>query len=68
MDNVKLYGEVFTPSSVIEKLIELADIDFSKDVKIYEPSFGDGRIINFIIEKFKKYHSITDILSMVYGT
>lgn len=69
MNAVQKFGEVFTPNNIINKLLDLENIDYSNpNLKICEPSFGDGRILLEIKNRLLKYHSEEHIISnMLYG-
>lgn len=64
---VKKFGEVFTPNNIFDTLI--ADIDYSDpNLKICEPSFGDGRILLAIKRRLLQYHTEKHIMeNMLYG-
>lgn len=64
---IRKFGEVFTPSQIIESLLE--NIDYSNpDLKFCEPSFGDGRILKVIKNNLLKFHSEQHIIeNMLYG-
>lgn len=66
-DSVKQFGEVFTPPAIVNDLLE--DIDYSDpNLRICEPSFGDGRILLEIKSRLMKYHSEQHIIeNMLYG-
>ena len=67
MNSVQKFGEVFTPKDIVDKLLE--NIDYSNgDLKIVEPSFGDGRILMEVKSRLSKYHSDEHIMTnMLYG-
>ena len=67
MDSVQKFGEVFTPEHIIERLLD--NIDYSDaDLKICEPSFGDGRILFELKNRLLEYHSEEHIMTnMLYG-
>ena len=67
MDQVKKFGEVFTPSHIVDKL--LVGIDYSDPtLTICEPSFGDGRILLEIKYRLLEYHSEEHIINnMLFG-
>lgn len=67
MDSIQKFGEVFTPKSIIDKLLN--DIDYSNpNLKFCEPSFGDGRVLLELKNRLLEYHSEDHIISnMLYG-
>lgn len=50
-------GEYYTPDWLAEHLINSLEIDFSKSIKILDPTCGSGTFINLLIEKFQEEHS-----------
>ena len=67
MSQVKKFGEVFTPKHIVDKLLD--GIDYSNpDLTIYEPSFGDGRILLEVKTRLLEYHSEEHIMNnMLFG-
>jgi len=67
MNTIEQYGEVFTPKNIINELVD--GIDYSNpNLKICEPSFGDGRILLELKNRLLKYHSEEHIITnMLYG-
>jgi len=67
-DKIKKFGEVFTPMWLVEAEL-LSGIDYSNpDLKILEPSFGDGRILLEIKKRLMLHHSEKHIIeNMLYG-
>lgn len=65
--SVKDFGEVFTPNKILEKLID--DIEYSNpNIKICEPSFGDGRILLEIKNRLMQFHDEKHIFeNMLFG-
>ncbi len=61
MNQVQKFGEVFTPQSIVDKL--LVGIDYSDPtLTICEPSFGDGRILLEVKTRLLEYHSEEHIM------
>jgi len=67
MNQVQKFGEVFTPQSIVDKL--LVGIDYSDPtLTICEPSFGDGRILLEVKTRLLEYHSEEHIMNnMLFG-
>ena len=67
MDQVKKFGEVFTPQDIVDKL--LVGIDYSvPTLTICEPSFGDGRILLELKNRLLEYHTEEHIMTnMLFG-
>lgn len=71
-DNQKLFGQVYTPRFVVEKI--LSDIGFDKpDIlgkTILDPSCGDGRFLTVVAEKIIKLSpkkNLKENLEKIYG-
>ena len=67
MNQVKKFGEVFTPQDIVDKL--LVGIDYSDPtLTICEPSFGDGRILLEVKTRLLEYHTEEHIMNnMLFG-
>jgi hypothetical protein len=66
-DNIKNFGEVFTPDKLFSYLFD--DIDLNdKNATYFEPSFGDGRLVlhlkNLLLQSFDEKHIMNN---MLYG-
>ena len=74
---MKELGQVFTPNFIVKKMLNLSDFNYNfSDIKILEPSFGEGVFLMHIIERIiingrkmlKTDSQICDILSNnIYG-
>ena len=73
----KELGQVFTPSYIVEKMLDMLDYTGENilNKKILEPSFGDGafmlaivqRILNYATWKNFNNEEIINILDNIYG-
>lgn len=58
--------EFFTPSHIVAEMIEEVPNEFfSNLVPFREVGVGNGNIVSQIVDKFKKYHSLDDILKNI---
>ncbi len=67
MNQVKQFGEVFTPAHIVDRL--LVGIDYSDSTLTFcEPAFGDGRILLELKNRLLEYHSEEHIITnMLFG-
>ena len=58
--------EFFTPSHVVAEMLEEVPEEFFADlVPFREVGCGNGNIASQIVDKFKQYHSLSDILKNI---
>jgi type I restriction-modification system DNA methylase subunit len=71
-DKKKLYGQVYTPSFIITKILD--EVGFSSTEvlgkKVLDPACGDGRFLSEIVRRIVSMSPLEDLkrnLSCVYG-
>ncbi len=60
---VKTKGQVFTPRYICEDIINRLDIDINETV--CEPSVGKGIFVFTLLERFRKTHSVNELVEFV---
>ena len=65
MDRVKVYGEVFTPITLVIELLDKlpSEVWTNPDLTWFEPSAGRGVFMDEIFSRLLKHHSKEHILN-----
>ncbi|ADM80058.1 hypothetical protein phiAS5_ORF0215 [Aeromonas phage phiAS5] len=67
-DRQKQTAEFFTPIEVVNKMLDHTDIDTSKTSTFFEPSCGDGNILEGIVKRMQATRLDSDtIVSRIYA-
>ncbi len=53
-------GEYYTPDWLAEFLVKKLDIDFSKKIRVLDPTCGSGTFLSILIEKIKENNDILE--------